>query len=138
MYPLTQWEDWPTIRPIDIIQVRLPGLGLAPSWLQSVVISCVGWEAILSADLCIAHVICCLLQQEDCFAASRIDMIQANCLHVHELLVVSLVLKLYRNQSQKLACACLLVSTAGAWVHNSDKGRLVQAVVVMCVLVGLW
>ena len=53
VYPLTQREDWPTAKPIDIIQVRLPGLGLALRWLQSVVISCVVWEGELSAHLCV-------------------------------------------------------------------------------------
>jgi len=51
VYPLTQREDWPTTKPIDIIQVRLP-VFVITSRLRGV-FSCVVWEAELSAGLCI-------------------------------------------------------------------------------------
>ena len=43
-----------------------------------------------------------------------------------------------KHRGCQLACAWLPVSTAGAKVHNCANGRLVEAVVIMCVLVGLW
>ena len=42
-----------------------------------------------------------------------------------------------KHRGCQLACACPPVSTAGALVHNCANGRLVEAVVIMCVLVGL-
>ncbi len=100
------------------------------------VFSCVVWESELSAHL---RKVNCLTKQGDCFATSCIDMIQMIIFLFMSCLWCHLVLELYVDQTQRLS-AGMCMSTCQ---HSRSvgpqlrQGTVVQAMVIMCALVGL-
>ena len=73
-----------------------------------------------------------LMQQEDCFATSCIDVIYAIVFLYMTCVCCHVMLKIHVKQTQRLSVSlCMSACRHSRSINNSVKGQLVQAVVVI-------